>query len=62
MAKAIEEAKKMLLKMPKNSTWNDITYAMYVRQKVEKGMKDFKEGHVFTQAEVERQSKKWFAK
>ena len=51
--KTKEKVKQMLKGLPDNVTMEDIHYHLYVRQKVEKGLKDIREGRFFTQAEAE---------
>lgn len=38
------EAKKIIDDMPEETTWDDIMYKFYVRQKIEKGLKDVDNG------------------
>jgi len=54
--KAVQEVLKQL---PENSSFEDIQYHIYVREKIERGLKDLKEGNVYTQAEVEKRMSKW---
>lgn len=54
--KAVQEVLKQL---PENSSFEDIQYHIYVREKIERGLKDLKAGKVFTQAEVEKRMSKW---
>ena len=54
--KAVQEVLKQL---PENSSFEDIQYHIYVREKIERGLKDLKEGKVLTQAEVEKRMSKW---
>ncbi len=39
--------------LPEQATFDDAMYALYVRQKLEKGLRDLAEGRTFTQEEVE---------
>ena len=38
------EAKKLIDQLPDNSTWDDIMYEFYVRQKIEKALDAAKKG------------------
>ena len=49
-----EEVRKMLDRLPDESTYEDIQYYIYVREKIERGLKDIGEGRVLSQEEVER--------
>ena len=59
MSTAKEEVRKMLDSLPDEVSYEDIQYHIYVRQKVERGLKDVEEGRVFSQEEVERRMSKW---
>ena len=39
-----EEAHKLVDKMPKNATWDDLIDEIYVRQVIEQGLNDSKAG------------------
>jgi predicted transcriptional regulator len=41
-------------KLPEQATFDDAMYALYVRQKLEKGLLDLDEGRTYTQEEVEQ--------
>jgi hypothetical protein len=59
---AKEEVKKMLKKMPPHSSFEDIQYHIYVREKIEHGLYEIKKGRVLSQEEVERRMAKWLGK
>jgi hypothetical protein len=40
------EAMKLIRKLPKKSTWDDVMHEMYVRQAIEDGLKDSKAGRI----------------
>lgn len=40
--------------LPDQATFDDAMYALYIRQKLEKGLRDLDEGRVYTQEEVEQ--------
>ena len=40
--------------LPEQATFDDAMYALYVRQKLEKGLSDLDEGRTYTQEEVEQ--------
>jgi hypothetical protein len=54
-AKAIE----WIQTLPDDCTLEDIWYNLYVREKVEKGLKDVEEGRVVSQDEAERRMSEW---
>ncbi len=39
-----EEAKRLVEKLPEESTWDDLMYEIYVRQAIEAGLKDSQSG------------------
>lgn len=39
--------------LPEQATFDDAIYALYVRQKLEEGLRDLNEGRTYTQEEVE---------
>jgi len=59
---AKEEIRKMLDKIPDDASLEDIQYHIYVRQKVEHGLKDVKDGRTISQEEIERRMSKWLEK
>jgi len=59
MPTAKEEVRKLLDQIPEDATLEDIQYHIYVRQKIEKGLKDVEQGRVLSQEEVERRMSKW---
>ena len=62
MHTAKEEVSKLLAKLPDDCTYEDIQYHLYVIQKVERGLRDAKEGRVLSQEDVEKRMAKWLAK
>ncbi|MBI3562435.1 MAG: hypothetical protein HY080_12055 [Gammaproteobacteria bacterium] len=40
--------------LPEQATFDDAMYALYVRQKLEEGLRDLDEGRTYTQEEVEQ--------
>jgi len=40
--------------LPEQATFDDAMHALYVRQKLEKGLRDLDEGRTYTQEEVEQ--------
>ncbi len=59
MKTAKEKVKKILDTLPDDSSFEDIQYDIYVRSKIEQGLKDIEEGSVLSQEEVERRMTKW---
>ena len=59
MSTAKDEVRKLLEQLPENSSFEDIQYHIYVREKIERGLNEIKQGHVLSQEEVERRMSKW---
>jgi predicted transcriptional regulator len=57
-----DEVRKLLDRLPDDSSLEDIQYHIYVREKIERGLKDVNEGRVLSQQEVERSMTKWLGK
>ena len=57
-----EEIRKMLDQIPDDVSFEDIQYHIYVREKIERGLKDVEEGRVFSQQEIERRMSKWLGR
>jgi len=47
-----EEARRLIDKLPENSTWDDLMYEIYVRQAIEAGLSDSQAGRVISTEEV----------
>jgi len=54
-----EDVKKVIDNMPNDCTLEDIQYSLYVRSKIDKGLKDVENGDLISQEDVERGMKKW---
>ena len=54
MSTVKEQAREVVDTLPEGATWDDVMYAIYVRQKIEAGIRDGEEGNVVAQDEVER--------
>lgn len=49
-----EQVHKVVDTLPEGATWDDVMYAIYVRQKIEAGIRDGEQGNVVSQDEVEK--------
>ena len=50
-----EEARQILERLPDDATWEDLQYEIYVRQAIEAGLKDCREGRTVSIEEVRRE-------
>lgn len=62
MRTAKQEVKKLLDQIPDAASYEEIQYHIYVRQKIERGLKDVADGRTVSQEEVERRMTKWLGK
>lgn len=49
-----ESAKQVVENLSDQSTWDDLMYELYVRQKIDRGLNDLKNGRVVAHEEVRR--------
>ena len=59
MPTAKEEIRRMLDSLPEDATWEDVQYLIYVRERIESGRTEAREGRVIEQEEVELRMKRW---
>lgn len=57
-----EELKQMIENLPESFSIEDLQYKLYVRSKIEKGLKDIEESHMMTQDEVKTRMAQWLKK
>jgi predicted transcriptional regulator len=62
MSTAKEEVRKMLDQLPDDASFEDIQYHIYVREKIERGLKDIQDGRVLSQEDVEERMSKWLGR
>lgn len=48
------EAEQLVRSLPEQASWDDLMYEIYVRQKIEQGLRAAEEGHVVPHDEVRR--------
>ena len=59
MGTAKEEVRKLLDQLPEDSSYEDIQYHIYVREKIQKGLEDVEAGRTLSQEEVEQRMARW---
>ena len=62
MSTAKEEVQKMLEQLQDDASFEDIQYHIYVREKIERGLKAIEKGHLLSQEEVEQRMSKWLGR
>ncbi len=50
-----EDALRLVQQLPANATWEDLQYEIYVRQAIESGLRDSREGRTVPADEVRGQ-------
>ena len=55
-----DDVRRMLDGIPDDVTFEGIHYHIYVVEKIRRGLKDFEEGRLLSQEEVEREMSRWF--
>jgi len=56
---AKEEVRRILEAIPDTASFEDIQYHIYVREKIERGLDDVKNGKLLSQEEVEQRMRQW---
>jgi len=59
MGTAKEEVRKLLDQLPEDSSYEDIQYHIYVREKIQRGLEDVEAGRTLSQEEVEQRMARW---
>jgi cell division protein FtsX len=59
MGTAKQEVRLLLDQIPDDATFEDIQYHIYVREKIQRGLKDVVEGRIISKEEMERRMQKW---
>lgn len=54
MASAKESAQQILDHLPDQASWDEIMYELYVKQKIEAGLKSVEEGRTIPHEEMKR--------
>lgn len=49
-----EEAIKLIKNLPDEITWDDLIYEFYVKEKIERGLKDIEEGRTVSHEEIKK--------
>jgi predicted transcriptional regulator len=50
-----QELRELADKLPEESSWDDVMYQIYVRQKIEAGLKDVEEGRFVSDEEIAKE-------
>ena len=59
MIPAKEEVQRILKQLPEDATLEDIQYHIYVRQKIDRGLRDIEDERTISEDEFEERLSKW---
>lgn len=59
MLPAKEEVRQILDQLPDDTTLDDIQYHIYVRQKIDRGLKEVEAGQTLSEDEFDKRMAKW---
>ena len=59
MSAVKEQAIRIIESLPEDCTLEDIQYHLYVREKVERGIRAIDEGETLSQVEAEKKVREW---
>lgn len=62
MGTAKDEVRKLLDQLPDDSSFEDIQYHIYVREKIQRGLEDLEAGRTLTQEEAELRMARWLGR
>jgi predicted transcriptional regulator len=54
-----DAARQVIDTLPDDASLNDVMYAIYVRQKIERGLRDLEAGNTVSHEEVMREIDEW---
>jgi predicted transcriptional regulator len=59
MITAKEQVKELLEVLPDDVTFDDLHYHIFVREKIDEGVRDLEEGRTLSEDEMEATMKRW---
>ncbi len=59
MIPAKEEVRRIINGLPEDSTFEDIQYHIYIRQKMDRGIKDIEAEHTISEDKFDARMSKW---
>ncbi len=59
MSEIKDAVRQVMESLPEDATWDDVEYHLYVRRKIENGLKDIAEGRTLSMDEVRQRLDKW---
>lgn len=62
MSTVKEDVRQILDRLPDDTTYEDVQYHLFVRQRIQRGLEELNSGRTVTQQEVEQRMQKWLDK
>jgi len=57
-----DEMRQCIDSLPDDASWEDLQYAIYLRERIERGRREVEEGKLISQDEVEARMERWLTK
>jgi len=57
-----EDVRQILDRLPDDTTYEDVQYHLFVRQRIQRGLEELNSGRTVTQQDVEQRMQKWLDK
>ena len=54
-----ESTIELIKKLPEDCSMEDIQYELYVKSKIEAGLKDIDEGHLLSEEDMDKEINRW---
>ena len=62
MSTVKQDVKQILDSLPDDTTYEDVQYHLFVRQRIQRGLNELNAGRTLTQQEVEQRMQTWIGK
>ena len=59
MSTVKDDLRQLLDQLPDDVSYEDVHYHLYVRQKIQRGLQDVREGKVLSQEELDERTRRW---
>ena len=61
MLNAKEQVRELLEVLPDDVTFDEVHYHIFVREKIDQGLRDIEEGRIVSEEEMDANFKRWLA-
>ena len=62
MSTVKEDVRQILDRLPDDTTYEDVQYHLFVRQRIQRGLEELNSGRTVSQQDVEQRMQKWLDK